>query len=281
MPATEPADPRTPERIRAHYEIERELADRLRRAPPATRRGLYPMVYEEMYRRVPDHPQLLRKRSADETRVMVGLQMRFLARFLRPDITFLEVGAGDCELAIEVARTAKRVYAVDVAETVTARATRPANVELVLSDGVSVPVPEGSVDLAFSNQLMEHLHPDDAFEQLRNLARALKPGGLYVCVTPNRLNGPHDVSRHFDRDATGFHMKEYTVRELRAVFRAAGFAAATPYAQVKGRSAALPPALVEGLEGTLSALPFGARRRIAESRPWRWMLGIQMVGRRA
>jgi SAM-dependent methyltransferase len=276
----DPADPRTPERIRWHYQVERELADRLRHAPAGSRRNLYPQVYEEMYQRVPDHPQLLRKKSADETRHMVSLQMRFLAHFLRPGITFLEVGAGDCELSVAVARTARKVYAVDVSESVVARASKPDNVEIVLSDGVSIPVPPGSVDLAFSNQLMEHLHPEDAFEQLRNIARALAPGGQYVCITPNRLTGPHDVSRHFDREATGFHMKEYTTRELAAAFRAAGFASATPYLQVKGRTAALPPAMVDALEGALGTLPFGIRRGLASARPWRWMLGIQMVGRR-
>src|SRR5262245_20267665 len=166
MASADPVDPRTHERIRWHYEVERELADRLRHAPPGSRRSLYPVVYEEMYRRVPDHPQLLRKKSEDDTRTSVHLQMRFLSRFLRPGITFLEVGAGDCELSIAVARTARKVYAVDVAESVTARASKPDNVEIVLSDGVSIPVPPGSVDLAFSNQLMEHLHPEDAFEQL-------------------------------------------------------------------------------------------------------------------
>ena len=73
---------------------------------------------------------------------------------------------------------------------------------------------------------MEHLHPEDAFEQLRNIIRALAPGGRYVCITPNRLNGPHDVSSHLDREATGFHIKVYTVTELARLFRAAGFAKA-------------------------------------------------------
>lgn len=281
MASAELTDPRTPDRIRWHYEVERELADRLRHAPAGARRSLYPQVYEEMYQRVPDHPQLLRKKSAEETRLSVELQMRFLAGFLRPGITFLEIGAGDCELAIEVARVARKVYAVDVSESVTARANKPDNVEIVLSDGLSVPIPPGSADLAFSNQLMEHLHPDDAFEQLRNIARALAPGGLYICITPNRLTGPHDVSRHYDREATGFHMKEYTNRELARVFRAAGFASATPWMQVKGRTLALPSGMVAALEGTLDALPFGVRRAVASARPWRWMLGIQMVGRRS
>ena len=50
-------------------------------------------------------------------------------------------------------------------------------VETVLSDGCSVPVPHDSVTLAYSFQVMEHIHPDDALEQLRNLFAVIAPGG--------------------------------------------------------------------------------------------------------
>src|ERR1700760_4675749 len=195
-------DVRTAERIRVHYEVERELADRLRNSSRADRRDLYSLVYDELFERVPDHPQLTRKISAEDTRVELELQMRFLRHFLRPGITFLEIGAGDCSLSVEIARTARRVYALDVSESISALAEHPANLERVISDGVSIPVPAGSVDFAYSNQLMEHLHPDDAFEQLRNILQALAPGARYICITPNRLTGPHDVSSHLDRERT-------------------------------------------------------------------------------
>jgi len=46
---------RSPERVRAHYEIERQLADRLRAAPKEARRQLYSEVYDELFERVADH----------------------------------------------------------------------------------------------------------------------------------------------------------------------------------------------------------------------------------
>jgi SAM-dependent methyltransferase len=272
------ADVRTAERIRVHYEVERELADRLRNSSRADRRDLYSLVYDELFERVPDHPQLTRKISAEDTRVELELQMRFLRHFLRPGITFLEIGAGDCSLSVEIARTARRVYALDVSESISALAEHPANLERVISDGVSIPVPAGSVDFAYSNQLMEHLHPDDAFEQLRNILQALAPGGRYICITPNRLNGPHDVSSHYDREATGFHIKEYTVTELTHLFRAAGFAKARAWAQAKGRVAPVPGPLAAAIEGGLDRLPYGAQRRLSTALPWRWALGIQLIG---
>ena len=104
----------------------------------------------------------------------------------------------------------RQVYALDVSAEITSRVSLPSNFKLILSDGTSVPLPPESVDVAYSNQLMEHLHPDDALEQLQGIWRALRPGGVYICLTPNRVNGPHDISQYFDSVATGFHLKEYT-----------------------------------------------------------------------
>lgn len=56
-----------PEQIREYYEIEKELANRLRYASKQERRYLYSSLYDELYRRVPLHPQLTRKLSPVET----------------------------------------------------------------------------------------------------------------------------------------------------------------------------------------------------------------------
>jgi SAM-dependent methyltransferase len=272
---------RTMAQLREHYEIERGLADRLRSAPKEDRRTLYSSLYDEMYRRVPLHPQLTRKASPVEMKQAVEAEMAFLRPFVGKDITFLEVGPGDCALSVEVAGFAKQVYAVDVSDAITGGPARPANFQLVLSDGSSVPVPPGSVDVAYSNQLMEHLHPDDAFDQLENVFRALAPGGIYVCITPNRLGGPHDVSKYFDHVATGFHLKEYTVGELRGLFRRAGFSTTRTYVGAKGRYVVLPAFVITSVETILRTLPFAPRAAIARSVPFRLLLGIRLVGTKA
>jgi hypothetical protein len=48
--------PQTAEQLREHYEVERELADRLRRASKEERRALYGVVYAERSARIPHHP---------------------------------------------------------------------------------------------------------------------------------------------------------------------------------------------------------------------------------
>ena len=215
-----PPDHRTPDRIRHHYDTERVLADRLRAAPPEERKRLYGTVYDELFREVPDHPQHERAKQPEERAQAVEAQMRYIRRYLAPSTHFLEIGAGDCALSRTVAQSAARVTAVDVSCEIVPD-DLPENVVVTISDGVSVPA--SGVDVAFSNQLMEHLHPDDAEAQLREIYTALKPGGRYVCITPSRVFGPHDVSKLFDDVATGFHLREYSNGDLRGLMRRAGF----------------------------------------------------------
>jgi SAM-dependent methyltransferase len=247
--------------IENHYRVEIELAGRLRRAPRAERLGLYGTVYDELYRRVPDHPQLTRKVSEAERRASVMDRISLLRRFIDPETVFLEIGAGDASLSLEIARHARKCYALDVSREILGGVQHP-RVETVLSDGCSVPVPAGSVTLSYSFQVMEHIHPDDALEQLRNLHAAMAPGGSFICVTPSRLNGPHDVSRFFDSEARGFHLKEYTTAELDALFRAVGFRDVQAYPRFRGRYVHVPMWMVKGFERLFGLLPAAVRRRI-------------------
>lgn len=249
-------DTRPAELIREHYEIEKELATRLRQSDAGQRKALYGTLYDELLRRVPHHPMLTRKASPEEARSRIDRQLHFLRRFLRPGMTFLEIGCGDCALSMSVCRLAGRVLALDVSSEITAAMqTRPPNLELVLSDGTSIPVMPGTVDVVYSNQLMEHLHPDDVQVQLLNVYRSLAHRGQYVCITPNRLIGPHDVSRGFDREATGMHLREYTNLDLLRMFKGVGFRAVRIYTSVRGRIFRVPTALVMLVERAVLGMP--------------------------
>ena len=269
-------DVRTREQLYEHYLIERELADRLRLAPRSQRRGLYCEVYDELFRRVPHHPQLHDVDRAPRQREIDGLLV-LLRGFLTSSTVLMEIGAGDCELAIRAAATVKQVYAVDVSEQITRGVSCPANFRLVLSDGCSIPVPEGSIDVAVSNQLMEHLHPDDAREQLHNIYRSLAPGGVYMCITPNRVYGPHDVSKYFDQVATGFHLLEYTARDIRRLFASVGFSEIRFYAGARGLFLRVPFWLIALVETILGAFPRGYGKRVAETGPMRALLGLRVA----
>ena len=172
---------------------------------------------------MPFHSQLVQKKSAQVRAAYVNKQIVSLKRFLRPNTAFLEIGAGDCALSFEICRLVKQVYALDVSDEITGGLQFPENFQLSLSDGSDIPLPVESIDVAYSHQLMEHLHPLDAIEQLQNIHSVLVKGGIYFCITPNRAYGPHDVSKFFDSVATGFHLKEYTIGELNRLLKQAGF----------------------------------------------------------
>jgi SAM-dependent methyltransferase len=271
------SETRTIEQIREHYEIEKELADRLRHAPREERLHLYSSLYDELYQRVPLHSMLTRKSSLERTEMMVRLQLKFLRSFLENGFRFLEIGPGDCALSFAVCKLVKEVYAVDVSQEITKSSTAPDNFHLLISDGCSVPVPSESIELAYSYMVMEHLHPDDAFDQLQNIYQALIPGGTYVCVTPNRLTGPHDISKYFDEFATGFHMKEYTTVELSSLFRKVGFSRVRAYVGARGNYVNLPVPLIDLCERFLNTLRNAALKIFAVHLPLP-LPDIRMVG---
>jgi SAM-dependent methyltransferase len=271
---------RKPDQIREHYEIEKQLAHRLRNSTSEERQTLYTSLYDELFSSVHHHPQLTKKSSIEESARKVVYEIRHLKPFLKRETTFLEIGPGDCTLSFEVSKLVKTVYAIDVSDEITKNLSHPPNFKLILSDGASIPVPVGSIDVAYSNQLMEHLHPEDALKQLHNIHDALAPGGIYMCVTPNRLNGPHDVSRYFDAVATGFHLKEYTVGELYHLFKTSGFSKMRIFIPLKKIRVFLPVFPVMLCEKMLSVLPYSIRKSIASSWPVAKLLGIHLVGKK-
>lgn len=272
-------DPRTSEQIKEHYEIERDLAKRLLNAPWQERSHLASSLYDELYRRVPHHPQHIQKNSVEDASNAVKDQMKFLEPFLNGCNTFLEVGPGDCALSLVVAGTVAHVYAADVSSEITKTKLAPDNFKLILTDGRSIPLDHHSVDIAYSNQLMEHLHPDDALYQLKNIYAALVDNGKYLCITPSRLTGPHDISKYFDDVATGFHLKEYYISELNELFKKVGFSKVKSYVGIFGIYLQVPVCMLEFMEKIISRLPRSLRHPLACALPFRVFLNmIRMVG---
>lgn len=266
---------RTAAQKREHYEIEKELAMRLRRATKVERRNLYHTVYDERLQRIPSHPLLTQAQDPAAQARAGAPQLRLVSSFLRPNLVFLEIGPGDCKVSLAMTKYARQVFAVDVSDGLIQTKERPANFEFLFSDGISVPVPPGTVDLAYSNQVMEHLHAEDGLEQLRNVYAALAPGGAYICVTPNRLSGPWDISRGFDDEPTGLHLKEYTVAELAEQFYAAGFAQVYAFLSYHGQvlTPLLPIRPFATLEEGLAALPISLRRKLANG-----LTAVKVIG---
>lgn len=214
---------RTPEQIRHHFEVERELASRMRASSREERTELFKTLYGELFDRVPDHPRLTRRETPEESRRGVEKQLRLIRPHLGKHVSLLEIAPGDCRLGHAACEFCDRVIGVDISDQRASDDVSPENFELVVYDGYHLDLPDASVDIAFSYQFLEHLHPDDVDPHFEMIHRLLKPGGLYVFDTPHRYSGPHDVSRHFGDTLQCFHFQEWTYREMRALARRHGF----------------------------------------------------------
>jgi SAM-dependent methyltransferase len=94
----------------------------------------------------------------------------------------------------------------------------PDNVEWISTSVASVPqVADGSVDLVFSGQNIEHLFGDDCTGFLLECARVVRPGGHLVMDSPNReIAGLHAWSMNE-------HTIEFTPEEAAELVTLAGF----------------------------------------------------------
>ena len=79
------------------------------------------------------------------------------------------------------------------------------------------PVPDGSVDLVFAGEVLEHLWPEDVAGFLAEAHRVLAPGGKIAADSPNRLVTKKLGWEHPE------HTVELTVAEIRELLGLAGF----------------------------------------------------------
>lgn len=231
---------RTYESLLHHFEIERSIAKRLKETDREGRKQIYSTMYDQLFAQVPDHPRLKRRADTSLTERTNISKARLLQPFVRGDAVFLEFGSGDCRFSIAMAHRFRQVHAVDIADQIGSDITPPSNFNLTIYDGYELDLPENSIDIAFSDQLIEHFHPEDTAYHFKLVQRLLKPGGVYLFRTPHRLTGPHDVSRYFSDHAQCFHLKEWTYGELSALLKDLGFRSTTTYWFGKGVRVQLP-----------------------------------------
>lgn len=138
----------------------------------------------------------------------------YLSRWIAPTADVLELGAGWCDFANNV--HARRVVAMDLDSTVQRAAA--SHVTAVVGDCTDLGTfDDGSFDVVFASNLLEHLERADSSRLLADVRRVLRPGGRLMLMQPNfRLN----PGRYFD-DFT--HMAIFTDQSLPDYLVSAGF----------------------------------------------------------
>ncbi|MDC0275387.1 class I SAM-dependent methyltransferase [bacterium] len=254
---------RSPERIRHHYEVERELAARLRASSKEERTELFKTLYTELFERVPDHPRLKRRDTEEDSRRNIESQLRLIRPYVDSDTTLLEMAPGDCRLSYAACDTCRKVIGIDISDQRAPNDPILPNFELIVYNGYDVDLPDESVDVAFSYQFLEHLHPDDVSSHFSTIFRLLKPGGVYVFDTPHRFSGPHDVSRYFGLTLDCFHFQEWTYREMLALTMSHGFSSGKVIRKGKELRYPLVGACHQLVEFLVGKLPKVMRRKLA------------------
>lgn len=215
----------TRQMILHHWQLERQLTAELLQSAPGERWGVFDRCYTRLY----DELDWLNKFSGDaDTAPPAERFARWLQLVGPPPKSVYEIGSGQGDLIVFLARNGHHCKGSEITgkrgEALVADA-HP-NLSWGRSDGVHLGTfePAGTYDAVVSDQVIEHLHPDDLNCHLRGVHSILKKGGRYVFNTPNRYTGPHDVSRVFKiAEPQGMHLKEYTNRELAEAVRRAGF----------------------------------------------------------
>lgn len=117
--------------------------------------------------------------------------------------TVVDAGCGEGYGTAILARGTRPVIGIDLDQpTLNRAAARYPGARFVRGDLSGLPL--GAVDGIVSLQVLEHLPEADGF--LAECARALRPGGVLVLSTPNRLTFPAGVNP--------FHVREFAPDEL-------------------------------------------------------------------
>ncbi|CDO10567.1 class I SAM-dependent methyltransferase [Mycolicibacterium cosmeticum] len=135
------------------------------------------------------------------------------------DRDVLEAGPGEGYGADLIAGVARRVIGVDYDESAVAhiRARYP-RVQMHLGNLADLPLADASVDVVVNFQVIEHLWDQAQF--VGECFRVLRPGGLLMMSTPNRIT----FSPGRDTPLNPFHTRELNAAELTELLTDGGFA---------------------------------------------------------
>ncbi|MEI6789040.1 MAG: class I SAM-dependent methyltransferase [bacterium] len=248
--------------IRRQYEMERKLAAQIRETLPEMRESVAKAAYSEFYAAFP-HPST----RPDGLLGATPQKERLLNALLPQTGHILELGCGYGHTLAALDNARRTLTGIDLSELAIDEAKRSyPQLQFIHGNCISPRTGDDVFDAVFSIDFIEHLHPDDVAAHLASMHQYLKPGGLCVIMTPHSKVGPHDISRFFDRCATGLHLREYSYRDLALIARQAGFAALCtplfPFRCYRIAPRLVAPTLVrvawkQALEWIFGALPVG------------------------
>ena len=117
----------------------------------------------------------------------------------------LEIGTGEGYGVQEIAPLVDKLTTIDQYEC-DVDFEKFDNVEFVKMTVPTLNFPDNTFDFVFSFQVIEHIQNDK--EYIKEISRVLKPGGKFICTTPNIIT---TLSRN------PWHIREYKKDELKSL----------------------------------------------------------------
>jgi len=214
----------TEQMVLEHWELEKGLAKRLLDSTPDERPTVFEECYSTLYGKL-YWLNALAQGSSVSTSAAAFMGWRCLIG--EPPKRIYEVGSGKGELISWLAANGFECRGSEItSERGSKWTTDNLNLSWGASDGIHLDrfEPMGRYDVVVSNQVVEHLHPDDLLDHFKGVFSILAHGGRYILSTPHASSGPCDISRVFREDRTlGMHLKEYTYGEIASALTCAGF----------------------------------------------------------
>ena len=207
---------------KAQFELEKELARRILSSSKEHRAGVTAQAYDELFQKFPRHEG---HGDLTDDRYVQKIQ-RKAARIIplvRPGDRILEIGCGCGDVLAKLSALGCDCVGVEASLNMVKEGTSRSGVKIVSGTAKPLDFPDDWFDLVFSQQLVEHLHPDDVPEHFAEAFRVLRPGSIFAVETPNRRTGPQDISRGFTPIAQGLHIKEWYHGEVVRMLRRTGF----------------------------------------------------------
>ena len=134
------------------------------------------------------------------------------------DRDVLEAGCGEGYGADLIAQVARRVIGLDYDDAAVAHvAASYPRVEAVQGNLAELPLPDAAVDVVVNFQVIEHLWDQAQF--IAECARVLRPNGVLMISTPNRIT----FSPGRDTPINPFHTRELNAAELTELLVNGGF----------------------------------------------------------
>lgn len=132
----------------------------------------------------------------------------FLATELVSGKVVLDIASGEGYGTHYLARTAKKVYGIDISQEAVdhANATYSGdNIEFLQGSATAIPLASDSVDIIVSFETVEHINKEQQQIFLDEIRRVLHPNGMLVISTPDK--DVYSIARNYTNP---YHLSEFT-----------------------------------------------------------------------